>query len=321
MKPFQYATAYSKESAVDLVSDNGRFFAGGIDVLGELKDQLDNPKILVNIKELPDAQTITPAAGVWTIGNAVTLVELATNEDIKDAFPGIAQAAREVGSPQIRNVATLGGNLGQHSRCWYYRHKDIICLKKDGERCYARTGKNRHHSLFSGNPCISPVVSNLGTALTVLDTVVLLYREGETRRLSVSELYDTAWNNSLAHNSLLPGDLILSVEIPTRREASAYLQISEKSEFDWALVSCAAAAHLDGGRLVDPRIALGAVAPVPYQRADVHTFLEGKTLTPALAAEAAELLLSDARPRSDNGYKIPMAKALVQRTLMRLVSS
>jgi len=318
MKPFQYATAYSKESAVDLVSDNGRYFAGGIDVLGELKDGLDNPKILVNVKELPEAGTIKPASDAWTFGAAVTLVEMATHPEVRSTFPGIAQAARDVGSPQIRNVATLGGNLGQHSRCWYYRHKDITCLKKDGETCYARTGRNRHHSLFTGNPCISPVVSNLGTVLTALDAAVLLYQDGETQRVSMPDLYDLAWNNSMAHNSLQPGDLILGVEVSRGRNASAYLQVSEKSEFDWALVSCGAAGHLAGGILTQPRVVLGAIAPVPYQSEEANALLDGKRISESLADEAAEILLDGARPRSDNGYKIPMAKALIKRTLMQL---
>jgi xanthine dehydrogenase YagS FAD-binding subunit len=320
MKPFQYATAHSIATAVDLVADDGRFFAGGIDVLGELKDGLTAPDILVNVKALPETTAITPGDDLWHIGANVTLADLAAHPEVQVRFPGLAEAAAGVGSPQIRNVATVAGNLAQHSRCWYYRHKDIDCLKTGGETCYARRGNNRHHSLFSGNPCISPVVSNLAVVLAALGAEVLVYRGETTLRMSIPELYEMAWYNSQAHHSLRPADLILGVEIPTRATASTYQQVSEKGGFDWALVSCAAAARVEGNQLHQPRVVLGVVAPVPYQQEVVNQWLDGKTLTLSLAAEAAERLLADARPRAYNGYKVPLAQALVQRTLMRLVA-
>ena len=320
MKPFQYATAHSIETAFDLVADDGRYFAGGINVLGELKEGLDAPKILVNVKALPQTRAITPGDDVWRLGTNVTLAEVAAHPEIQATFPGLAMAAAEVGSPQIRNMATLGGNLAQHSRCWYYRHRDVPCLKNGGESCFALRGNNRHHSLFSGNTCISPLVSNLAVVLAALNARVQVRRKQEARSMGLREFYDMAWYNPMAHHSLQPADLMLSVEIPTGANASVYMQVGEKGDFDWALVSCAAAARVEGRRLVEPRVVLGVVAPVPFQKAEVNTLLEGKTLTPALAAEAAELFLEGATPRSDNGYKVPMAKALVQRTLMRLVA-
>ena len=320
MKPFQYATALSPERAVELAGRDGRFFAGGIDVLGEMKDGLSAPDVLVNVKELPDTHEITQGNDAWTFGTNVRLVELETDPQVRAIFPGLAEAAREVGSPQIRNVATIGGNLAQHSRCWYYRHKDIECLKNGGDTCFARIGKNRHHSLFSGNPCISPVVSNLSVALAALGAEVVVFDGEGERRMTVPELYENAWVNSLAHNSLGPKDLILRVEVPLERDRSAYLQVSEKKRFDWALVSAAAAARVEGRRLHAPRVVLGVVAPVPYQVEEANALLDGQELTEALAEEAAEILLDDARPRTYNGYKVPLAKALAKRALMNLVS-
>src|SRR4029077_5118916 len=160
--------------------------------------------------------------------------------------PGLQQAAAEVGSRQIRNVATVGGNLAQHSRCWYFRHRDTLCLKKGGSTCFARDGENKYHSLFTGNPCISPVVSNLSVVLAALDATVVVLRDGKETRLSIAELYAKAWDNPTAHHSLNPGDLILKVEVPVANRRSAYQQVSEKAMFDWALVSCAAAAKVDG---------------------------------------------------------------------------
>ena len=322
MKPFQYVTAQTPESAADLVEDNGRYFSGGIDLLGEMKEYIASPKILVNVKSLPDTHEIKKASdALFTIGANVTVAEIAAHEDLRKVFPGLAQAADEVGSPQIRNVATLGGNLAQHSRCWYYRHRDIQCLKKGGATCYAREGENKYHSLFTGNPCISPTPSNLGVALAALNATAVVLREKKSVNLSMRELYHDAWVNPLAHNSLAPSDLILRVEIPVvENSRSAYLQMSEKSDFDWALVSVAVAASVDGKKLSGARIALGQVAPIPYESEAANKFLEGKTLDDATASQAADLILKDATPFEHNGYKIPLAHTLIRRALLKLVS-
>ena len=318
MKAFEYATALATDSAQQMVADNGRYIAGGNDLLGRMKDYITEPKIVVNIKSLPGLDRIERGDQNWTIGALVTVAQIESDPEIGKTFPGLQAAAAEVGSTQIRNVATLGGNLAQHSRCWYYRHPDIKCLKKHGDICYARHGDNRYHSLFSGNPCISPVVSNLATALTALDATAVVLRDGKEKRLNMAELYHLAWENPYANNSLEPGDLILKIEIPTVRTSSAYLQISDKHAFDWALVSCAAAAKVTGGKLSQTRVALGCISPMPHQVKAANDFLEGKTLDDATASKAADLILANAQPLEFNGYKVPLAHTLVRRTLLKL---
>jgi xanthine dehydrogenase YagS FAD-binding subunit len=318
MKAFQYVTAASPASACALVADDGRFIGGGIDLLGQMKESLAAPKLLVNVKALPGLDQIEAGDKLWTIGANVTVAQLEDHGPLKQTFLGLQQAAAEVGSRQIRNVATLGGNLAQHSRCWYYRHRDILCLKKGGDTCYARHGENKYHSLFTGNTCISPVVSNLGVTLGALEAMVVVQRGEKVLRLSIAEFYAKAWDNPTAHHSLEPADLVLKVEIPVQQSRSAYLQVSEKSMFDWALVSCAAAARLEDGHLRHARLVLGAVANVPYQVEAVNQFLEGKPLDEAVADHAAEMLLEKAHAHTENGYKIPLAKALIRRTLLQL---
>lgn len=320
MKPFAYATARSVESALELVKDKGRFIAGGIDLLGELKEGLAEPALLVNVKRLPGSYDIAPGEQKWTFGTNVTLAMLADDPGVRRVFPGLAEAAGHVGSPQMRNVGTLGGNLAQHSRCWYYRQRDLACAKKGKKRCLARDGENKYHSLFTGCVCLSPCVSNLAVALTALDASVVVQRGGKTVTWKVEELYATAWKTAAAHNSLGAEDLILRVEVPTAASSgrSAYLQMGEKHDFDWALVSCAAAGKLERGLLSSVRIAVGCVAPVPWQAAEANASLEGKELSEANANAAAEILLKGAEPRGKNGYKLPLAKVLVRRTLMRL---
>jgi xanthine dehydrogenase YagS FAD-binding subunit len=318
MKTFQYVTASSPSSARELLGDNGRYISGGIDLLGQMKEYLVEPKVLVNVKALPGLNKIESGSKQWIIGGNVTISELEDHDGIRKTFPGLQQAAAEVGSRQIRNVATVGGNLAQHSRCWYYRHRDVLCLKKGGDMCYARHGDNRYHSLFTGNTCISPVVSNLAIVFAVLDAVAIVQRGNKQLRMTMAELYAEAWRNPEAHNSLEPGDLILKVEIPLQRRRSSYLQMSAKSQFDWALVSCAAAANVAGGKLSQPSIALGAVANVPYQVKAANELLDGKVLDDALANKAADLLLEKAHVQTDNGYKLSIARALIRRALMQL---
>ena len=321
MNAFDYATALSADSAVGLVRDNGRFIAGGIDLLGEMKEGLAEPALLVNIKKLPGTREVVAADARWSLGANVTLTELAGHAELRRALPAIGEAADEVGSAQMRNVATLGGNLAQHSRCWYYRHRELRCLKKGGPRCLARGGQTKYHSLFSATRCLSPCVSNLAIALTALDATVVVQRKARTVTLTMAELYDAAWRNGRLHHSLEPTDLILRIEVnaePDRR--STYLQMAEKNDFDWALVSCAASARVQAGRLSQVRLVLGCVAPVPWRRREAEALLEGRAPSEDVATAAADLLLKDAEPSEHNGYKVPLARALVKRALARLAS-
>ena len=322
MKAFSYATAHSTDSARELVADHGAYLAGGNDLLGLLKDYLiPGPNILVNVKSLPGLSKIERGDKFWTIGSLVTVAELEADGDIEKVFPGLHDAAMEIASPQIRNVATVGGNLAQHSRCWYFRQRDVPCLKKGGDLCYARHGDNRYHSLFTGNDCISPVVSSLGITFAALDATAIVLRDGKETHLSVADLYQKAFTEPTAHNSLDPGDLILRVEIPTARNRSVYLQVSDKHTFDWALVSCAAAADVSGGKLSRPRVALGSISPVPHQVEAANNFLDGKSLDEDTVSQAADLILKDAKPLEHNAYKLPMAHALIRRTLLKLKGS
>lgn len=318
MQNFEYAIARSVDGAIELSTPESRFLAGGIDLLGEMKEYITSPKRVIDLKLIPDLGRIDTSTSTWKIGANVTIAEIARSERIRATLPGLAEAASEVGSPQIRNVATLGGNLAQHSRCWYYRHRDLRCLKRGGSTCYAREGENKYHSLFSGNPCISPIVSNLAIILAALNARVNVRRGDKDVTFTIGELYSDAWNNPLDHTSLLPGDLIVHVEIPTQKNRSTYLQISEKGDFDWALVSCAAAARNSEDEWADVSVFLGAVAPIPY-RVESPLLESGKLSREAIESIAGSIA-SKATPLAHNGYKVPIAQALVRRALTRIVS-
>jgi len=318
MNNFEYARARSVDEAIKLSTPDSRFLAGGIDLFGEMKEYIVSPSRVVDLKLIPELDRIDTSTATWKLGANVTMAEIARNRQIIATLPGLAEAALEVGSPQIRNVATIGGNLAQHSRCWYYRHPDLRCLKRGGATCYAREGENKYHSLFSGNPCISPAVSNLAVILAALDARVKVRRGDKDSNLTIGELYSDAWNNPLVHNSLLQGDLIVGIEISTQKNRSSYLQVSEKGDFDWALVSCAAAGRKTGEKWEGISVFLGAVAPIPY-RVDSPQ-LESGEISNELVESVAASIASKATPLAHNGYKIPIAQALIRRALTRMIS-
>ncbi len=318
MKAFQYVTASNTERALQLCGKKDKFLAGGTDLLGEIKDYVSQPGRLVNIKKLPGTREIVETEDGWKLGANVTIAEIASHAGLQKNLPGVAEAAALVGSPQIRNMGTLAGNLAQHSRCWYYRHRDVQCLKNGGARCYAREAENKYHSLFSGNPCISPVVSNLAVILATLNASVNVQRGKKILNLKMGEFYMNAWFNPYAHHSLQSADLILHIEIPVRARPCVYMQVSEKTDFDWALVSCAAAGELKGNTLQNVRVALGAISPLVHEVEEANEFLENKEIDRRTANMAAEIILREAVPMEHNGYKVPMARAIIHRTLLKL---
>jgi len=320
MNPFEYVSATTPDEAISYIGKNGRYLAGGIDLLGEMKDYIISPDILVNVKSAvnPSIVFLKGDLAGWALPASVTVSELVADQGLRSTLPGLIEAATEIGSPQIRDMATLGGNLLQHSRCWYYRQPDIVCLKRGGTTCYGTGGENKYLALYSGCACVSPIVSNLSVILTALDAKVRVKRDGKEQTLSMHELYQEAWKNPAAHNALQPQDFLLSVHILTRVNRSAYRQVSEKNAFDWALVSCAAAGNVTDGKIHDARVVLGSIAPVPYMVEEANKFLEGKPLTDETASKAADLILKDAKPLAQNGYKVPLAHTLIRRTLLAL---
>ena len=316
MKNFEYIKAQTAESACEVAGKTTRFHGGGIDLLGEMKDYIDSPTRVIDVSGLD--RTITDAGDHWKLGGAVRLVDIENHAGLKKSLPGLVQAADHVGSPQIRKLATVGGNIAQHSRCWYYRHPDVKCLKAGGSTCYAQEGINKFHSIFFEGACLSPVVSNLGTALSALDATVQVMRKGQVRDMTMEAFYEDADVNPVAHNSLKPDELVVSVKIPKTRSVSAYIQVSEKETFDWALVSCAVAANMKNNILSDVRLYLGVVSPVPHTNVDAIRKLEGVRLSEAVVKEATDLLLKGADTSEHNRYKVPLAATVAKRAIIAL---
>ena len=255
------------------------------------------------------------------IGAGAPISSLGLDEQLRRVFPSLAEAAAGAGSSRVRSAATVGDNLAQHSRCWYYSRRGVRCSKKGGSKCFARVGVNRFHALFTGCMCVSPAVSNLAVSLAALDARIAVLREGKVERLTVARFFASAWSDPTAHNSLKPADQILRVEIPVVAGLrSAYLQVSERSDAGRAIVSCAAAARVCGRTVRGARIVLGAISPVPWQVAAANRFLEGRIVNDDVATQAASLVLREAAPLSSNGYNLPIARALIRRSLTQIVA-
>ena len=295
--------------------------AGGVDLLDLLKQDLAAPDTLVNLKGLAGLDAIAPAAdGGLQIGALVKLNTLATAPLVRARFAALADAAGEAATPQIRNLATTGGNLLQRPRCWYFRHPEVNCLKKGGTRCYAVAGLNRYHAILGGGPSFIVHPSNLAPALIAFGASVTLVGSGGARTLALDQFFTLPAIDPARENVLAPGEVMTQIILPAPAAGvrSVYLEAREKQSFDWPLVGVAAVLVVDRDRVVrSARIVMGAVAPIPWRVPHAEQLLVGARLDRDLAARVADAALVGAAPLSDNAYKVPIAKALVRRAVMR----
>ncbi len=321
MDKFQYAPARSAEHAVELLGDNqaAKIHAGGMDLLGELKKHIISPELLVDISEVRDLHSIQTSGGSLTIGAAVTLTDIADDESIKRNHAALAEAAGVVGSPQVRNVGTIGGNLCQRPRCWYYREEEYPCLKKGGDQCFAAIGRNKYHAVLAGGPCFIVHPSDCAPALIALEAKVRLLGSDGPREMPVEEFFILPEQDFTRETVIEPDEIVTAVEIPRHNMKSTYLKFRERDGFDWALSSVAVAMELDGNRCKKANIVLGGVAPVPWRATDAEKALVGKEITDSLAEKAGEEATKDAVPLEENGYKVALTKTLIKQTILKLV--
>jgi xanthine dehydrogenase YagS FAD-binding subunit len=316
MKPFIYESPKSRVEAEKLLGPEAAILAGGVDLLGQLKQHLVEPRRVVNIKSIPGLDKIDVKGGSVTIGACVTLSQIAEHKELRRLVPGLCQAAESVGSPQIRNMGTLGGNLAQRPRCWYYRAEEYNCLKKGGDMCYAVNGDNRYHAIFGGGPCHIVHPSDLAPMLIALGASLAIYSRQAKKRESVRELFVGPQENVLAETKLGPEEMIESVSFTASSGTrSAYYKIRERESFDWSLASCAAALELSGGVIQSARICLGGVAPVPWEIDDATSLLKGKRITEDSAKQFAAACVKAASPMSMNAYKVELIQVAIKRAL------
>ena len=330
MKAFTNANARSISDAVSLIArarQENRSVAiagGGSDLLGQMKERLVTPDLLVRLAAIKNLDTVKVTNPGVTIGGQMTLAALAANALIRGEFAVLAQAAEGVATPQIRNVATLAGNLCQRPWCWYYRN-GFKCLKNGGTTCYSVTGENEFHAIFGGGPSYIVHPSDTAPALVALDASFRIVGPSGERRVPAADFFTLPTVNSARENVLADGEILAEIILPSRSRASirsTYHKILDREAWTHAVVSAAVVMEMDKDKDVcrRARIVLGGVAPIPWRLPEVEAMLTGQRVTPELAAKAGEAAVTGARPLAKNGYKVPMVRAMVARTLTGLVA-
>ncbi len=319
MKPFAYVNPKNEREAVAaLGTTRGRVLpiAGGMDLVALMKDYVAQPDRLVNVKVLDAA--IAASAGGLQIGAAVTLVELAEHPAVRGEYPALADAAAEVGTPQIRNAGTVGGNLAQRPRCWYFRNEEFDCLKKGGPRCFAVDGENQYHAILGGGPCHIVHPSSLAVPLVALGAKIRLASPSGSRDVEAGEFFVLPSQNLAQENVLAPNELVTHVIVPAARgQKNATYEVRFKQSHDWPLAMATAVLDLSAGKVRSARIVMGAVAPIPWRAEAAEAALIGKAIDEATAAAAADAAVKDAQPMTENGYKVQIARTAVKRAILK----
>jgi xanthine dehydrogenase YagS FAD-binding subunit len=329
MKAFTNSNPRDLAHAVTIIrqaGQDGRSVAmagGGSDLLGMMKERLVTPDVLVSLKAIKGLdQAKAAAGGGMTIGGLMTLDALAHTAAVRDRYAVLAEAAESVATPQIRNVATLAGNLCQRPWCWYYRN-GFKCLKNGGTTCYSVAGENEFHAIFGGGPSYIVHPSDTAPALVALDASFRIVGPSGERRVPAAEFFTLPTVNSARENVLTDGEMLAEITLPGRGPASVrstYHKILDREAWTHAVVSAAVVIEMDKDVCRRARIVLGGVAPIPWRLPDVEAMLTGQRVTPELAAKAGEAAVRGARPLAKNGYKVPMVRAMVARTLAGLVA-
>ena len=322
MRSFKHMNARTVDEACALLSEcKGKAVlnAGGTDLLSTLKGEylFDYPEAVINIKTIRGLDYIKEDSKTLKIGALAKLSDIAKSPILKERYKVLAEAAYAVATPQVRNVATLGGNLCQDVRCWYYRYPrhiggPITCLRKGKGRCFAVSGDNRYHAIMEAKMCFAVSPSDMAVVLAALNGQIRIVGPRGERNIAVTDFF------SSLENVLERGEMVREVEVPriSGPVKQAFFKFTLRRPVDFAIVSVASVITVKEGVCVDARIALGAVAPRPVRAKKAEQFLKGRSIDNDTAAEAAAQAVLGARPLSKNAYKIEITKALVKRALM-----
>lgn len=308
-----------KEAASRLAAPGARLIAGGTDLLGCLRDGVFDAQTLVSIAGLPKLREVeeTPDGGL-RIGALVTLAELAAHPAVKKRWPALAAGAAEAASPQLRNQGTIGGNLCQKPRCWYYRG-EFHCSRKGGERCFAYGGENRNHCILGGYGCYIVHPSDTAPALVAYGALVEIVGSKGSRKVPVEKFHVLPEKAVTRETVLEPGEIVTHVVVPSAAGVkSSYRKVRERRSWDFPLAGVALSVKLNGGQVLAARMVLAGAAPVPWRCVEAEKGLVGRELTGETAARAAEAALSGAKPLEHNGYKIPLFRGLIVEELLAL---
>ncbi len=322
MKNFEWVQPETVADAVTALGHPGAMaLAGGVDLLDRLKERLESPTRLVSLRRLPGLAAIKVDAGVATIGANVTLASLASDKALRGSHPIIGDAAGHAATPQLRAMATIGGNLAQRPRCWYFRSEDFVCRKKGGTTCFAQDGDNSMHAIFGNSLCASTHPSTVVTALIALGARVTI-AGAKAREVELEKFFVTPETDVRREVDLAPGELITGLTVPAAPATlkTAYTKQVAKQSFDWPLVDVAVALVMDGRTCKQATIVLGAVAPTPHRAIEAERLLVGATVDVLAAGRAAHAAIARATPLTHNDHKVPILEAVLARTIMTAVT-
>lgn len=322
MKTFEYTRPESIDDAIGLMNASTRPIAGGTDLLTLMKEGIQEPEHLLDIKRLPGlGAEIQADGGEVRIGALATLSDLEKSEDIRRHLPALAEAASLAASPQLRNMATIGGNVLQRPRCWYFREHLVPCWLKGGETCFAREGENRYHAVYDVSPCVATHPSDLAPVLVAYDARILIRDGAGDGEILAGEFFQAPEERRWIEH-VLPEDAVITgirIPLPSADVRSRYLKAMDRKAWAFALAGVAVMLEMRDGVIADSRIVLGGVAPVPRRATDAEHMLLGSRLTPELAEETADAAVAKMTPLAHNGYKVPLVRALVKQALEEMV--
>ena len=318
---FAYLKATSTKEATEHLAESGAYaLAGGTDLQGCLRDGVFSASKVVSLSGLDEMRGISRSAGGGLrIGALTTITDIANSEDVGSTHAGLAMAAATVASPQLRNQGTIGGNLCQRPRCWYFRG-DFHCLKKGGDMCYAESGQNRYHAIMGGTPCYIVHPSDTAPMLMAMDATLRIAGPTGARSLPIADFFVLPENDVATENVLADGEIITEVVVPAAPAGTKilYRKVRERAAWDFALASVAVVVQTSGGRVTDSRVVLGGVAPVPWRLPEVEKLINGRSIDAELAAEAGRLATRDAEPLDHNVYKVHLVEGIVEESLLAI---
>ncbi|MBV8728170.1 MAG: xanthine dehydrogenase family protein subunit M [Acidobacteriia bacterium] len=322
MKSFANVNARDlKDAVTQLRQPNAVVVGGGSDLLGMVKEHLVQPDILVNLKSIRGLDQVSAKGAEVNIGGLITLDALSHHPLIRSNYAVLAEAAESVATPQIRNAGTLAGNVCQRPWCWYYRN-NFSCFKNGGNKCFSVAGENQFHAIFGGGPSFIVHPSDTAPALVALDAKFRVVGPSGERSVPAAEFFKLPRVNAAKENILEKDEVLASVHLPRAAKGtkSTYHKVLDREAWTHAVVSAAVALEMDGEVCKRARIVLGGVAPIPWRLEKVEAMLAGQRITPELAAKAGEAAVEGANPLAKNGYKIPLTKAVVRRTVSGLAA-
>jgi xanthine dehydrogenase YagS FAD-binding subunit len=292
--------------------------AGGTDLLDRMKAGIEEPQKLINIRNIASLRGIREDENGVTLGPLVTLAELAAHPLLQSKYTTLADAARQAATPQIRNVATIGGNLLQRPRCWYYRSTHFHCLKKGGSKCFALDGLNQYHAIFDNKVCPVVAPSSIAVALHVLDAKVELTSLSARRTIPFHELYVRPDTDPRKETVVAPDELLTEVRIskPVPGSRSAYQKYGEKESFDWAIADAGVLLEMHEDICKRAVIVMGSASPTPRRALEAESVLAGKPITEEIARVAGRAAMRGATALSMNGYKLQIFSTAIYRTIL-----